>query len=89
MGVFYSKIIEVTSIELVDNLNFRELANIDCRNSFFFFFFCVVCGILVSQLGMEPGAPAVKVLSPDHWTTREFLEIAFLNKVLNRMKDAL
>ena len=52
MGVFYSKIIEVTSSELVDNLNFRELANIDC-------------GILVSQLGMEPGAPAVKVLNPD------------------------
>ena len=47
------------------------------------------CMILVSRLGMEPGAPAVKVLNPDHWTTREFPEIAFLNKVLNRMKDAL
>ena len=88
MGFFYSKIIEVTSSELVDNLNFRELANMGCRNRFFFFF-CMVCGISVSQLGMEPGAPAVKVLNPDHWTTREFPEIAFLNKVLNRMKDAL
>lgn len=88
MGFFYSKIIEVTSSELVDNLNFRELANTDCRNRFFFFF-CMVCGILVSQLGMEPGAPAVKVLNPDHWTTREFPEIAFPNKVLNRVKDAL
>lgn len=45
--------------------------------------------ILVSRLGMEPGAPAVKVLNPDHWTTREFPEIAFPNKVLNRVKDAL
>ena len=39
---------------------------------FFFFFFChVACGILVPQPGIEPAAPAVRVLSPNHWTARE------------------
>ena len=30
------------------------------------------CGILVPWPGIEPGASAVKVQSPNHWTTREF-----------------
>ena len=29
------------------------------------------CGILVPQPGIEPRAAAVKVLSPNHWTTTE------------------
>ena len=29
-------------------------------------------GILVPWLGIEPGSLAVKVASPNHWTTREF-----------------
>ena len=33
---------------------------------------CVAYGILVPQPGIEPGAPAVRVLSPNHWTAREF-----------------
>ena len=45
-------------------------------------FFCFVffwplraaCGILVPQPGIEPGPLAVKVRSPNHWTTREFPE---------------
>lgn len=28
--------------------------------------------ILVPQLGVEPGAPAVDVQSSNHWTAREF-----------------
>ena len=30
------------------------------------------CGILVPGPGIEPGPSAVKALSPNHWTTREF-----------------
>ena len=32
----------------------------------------VPCGILVPQPVMEPRSLAVKVLSPNHWTTRKF-----------------
>ena len=31
------------------------------------------CGILVPQPGIEPAHSAVKVQSPNHWTSREFL----------------
>ena len=43
-------------------------------NDFFFFFWPrhVACGILVPQPGIEPGPSALKVQSPNHWTTREF-----------------
>ena len=30
------------------------------------------CGILVPQPGIEHRPPAVKLPSPNHWTTREF-----------------
>ena len=33
---------------------------------------CTACGIVGPQLGIQPGLSAVKVLSPNHWTTREF-----------------
>ena len=48
-----------------------------------FFLFCFIlfwgvflaiphsCGILVPQPGIEPGSSAVKLQSPNHWTTRE------------------
>ena len=36
-----------------------------------------VCGILVPRPGLEPGAPAVRVPSPNHWTAREFLFFFF------------
>lgn len=39
-----------------------------------FFFFgphCMVCGILVPQLWIEPTPPALEVLCSEHWTTRE------------------
>ena len=32
----------------------------------------MVYGILVSQPGINPTAPAVKAQSPTHWTTGEF-----------------
>ena len=28
-------------------------------------------GLLVPRLGVEPGPPAVQMLRPNHWTTRE------------------
>ena len=35
----------------------------------------VACGVLAPQPGIDPGPPAVKVPSPNHWTTREFLRL--------------
>ena len=45
--------------------------------NFVLFFRCfwpclVACGILVPRPGIEPGPSAVKALSPNHRTTREF-----------------
>ena len=40
---------------------------------------CATCGILVSQPGMEPASPAVKVQSPNHWTIREGPMLSLLN----------
>ena len=44
------------------------------RKEFFFFFLPHLAAgrTLVSQPGIEPQAPAVKVPSPNHWTVREF-----------------
>ena len=42
----------------------------------FFFFFCPTMWLwryLVPQPGIKPRPTAVKVLSPNHWTTKEFL----------------
>ena len=38
---------------------------------FFFWPHLMAFGILVSQPVIEPGCPAVEMLSPNHWTTRE------------------
>ena len=43
----------------------------------FIWLHCVACGILVPQPGIEPRAMAVKALTPNHWTTREFPERSF------------
>ena len=65
--------------------------------SFAFFFFLplwpcrVACGILVPCPGIEPGSLAVKVQSPNHWTTREvpplefqshFLKVSWYNSLI-------
>ena len=43
------------------------------ESPFFFFWPCrVACGILIPPPGIEPGFPAVKVPSPNHWTMKEF-----------------
>ena len=43
--------------------------------NFFFLIRCVACRILVPQPGIKPEPPAVEVLSPNHWTSREFPQI--------------
>ena len=42
------------------------------KKKFFFWLCCAACGILVLRPGNKPGPLAVKVPSPNHWTTREF-----------------
>ena len=44
---------------------------------FFFWPRHVACRILVPQPGIEPRPTAIKVLSPNHWTAREFLTLIF------------
>ena len=39
---------------------------------FFFWPHRKACGISVPQSGIEPAPSAVKVQSPNHWTSREF-----------------
>jgi len=44
----------------------------------FRFWLCsAACGILASRSGIEPMPLALKVQSPNHWSTREFPEVAF------------
>ena len=38
---------------------------------------CMSCRILVPPPGIEPVPPAVEVLSPNHWTAREFPQVPF------------
>ena len=33
---------------------------------------CVACGILVPWPGIKPGAPAMRILTLNHWASREF-----------------
>ena len=46
---------------------------------FFFWPCCTACGILVPHPGIEPRPLAVKMWSPNHWTSKEFLDSFFLN----------
>ena len=50
-------------------------------NHSLFFFGLSAYGILVLWPGVEPGPLAVKVLSPNHWTVREFPGSGYLLKV--------
>ena len=42
-------------------------------------------GILVPQPGMEPKPPAVKVQSPNHWTTRDVPQSVLLMQEISSM----
>ena len=65
--------------------NKPRIYSVTIFNSFFFFFLFlphhVACRILVPRLrGLNPGPPAVRVWSPNHWPTREFPKILFCYK---------
>ena len=53
----------------------------ECQTLYAYIYFvciwpcCATSEILVPQPGMEPVSPVVKVQSPNHWTTREVLDI--------------
>ena len=47
----------------------------------FFWLPWAACGILVPWPGIEPGPSAVKVLSPNHWTSRKFPKTSILNPI--------
>ena len=50
-----------------------------CESAFFFSWSCsVACSVLVSWPEIEPATLAVRVLSPNHWTVREF-PVSFLS----------
>ena len=45
---------------------------------FIYFWLChAACGILVPRAGIEPRPLAVKALSPNHWTSREFPHLPY------------
>ena len=48
---------------------------------FYFWPHCTACGILVPWPGIEPMPSVVKVLSPYHWTTREFPILFLKNSI--------
>ena len=59
--------------------------------SFIFFFFFLItphgaCGILLPQPGIESKLPAVTVLSPNHWTSREFSRLHFKVLIAKKKK---
>ena len=64
-------------------LYFCLSGNILISPFFFFWPHCVACGILVSQPGIKSGALAVRVLSPNHWTAREFPLLHFFSFFLS------
>ena len=57
----------------------RDLFVFACFLSFSFFFWPrrAAFGMLVPQPGIKPGAPAVRVPSPNRWTAREFPPFVF------------
>ena len=44
----------------------------------------MACGALVPRPGIEPVPPAVEAQSPNHWTTREFLEAWLLIEQMDK-----
>ena len=58
----------------------------------FCLFVCFCCwprrmasGVLVPRPGIEPGPLVVKVLSPNHWTAREFPQRLLLIKMFDHI----
>ena len=45
----------------------------------------MACGIFPNQESIEPGVPAVKALSPTHWTDREFPGVSSMKTFRTRV----
>ena len=55
------------------------------KRSFHLFIYwpcCMACGISVPPPGIEPRPLAVKVPSPNHWTSREFPKEQFQQYII-------
>ena len=62
--------------------SFRNDQAIDNRNLYIFFWLpWAACAILGPWPGIEPGPSAVKVPSPNHWTSRKFPKVSILNPI--------
>ena len=64
-------------VELLDHMGILFNFLRCCHTIFYsgctiFWLYHATCGILVPQPGIKPGPLAVRALSPNHWTTREF-----------------
>ena len=65
-------------------MNIEVHASTWINSTFFFWSCCEACWILVLQPGIKFMPTAVKVWSPNHWTTREFPTILhFKKKILH------
>ena len=53
------------------------------RLFFFFGHACVACRILAPLPGIEPGSSAVRVQSPDHWTTRVACHLDYCSYIMS------
>ena len=73
MGMMWSIIMVLICISLIIFLVILTIFYL-----FIYFLLRMTCGILVPQPDIEPVPSAVKVWSPNHWTTREFHEHLFM-----------
>jgi len=64
-GIIFCKVSYILSFKLL--LLFINFSRVET----------VACGILVPQLGIEPGPSAVRAKTPNHWTAREFSKFNF------------
>ena len=85
--LFCSVLFKYFSIFLMDSLSY-PFFNFSLCFGFVCLFVCLfvlplhlTCEILVPQAGIEPRPLAEKVLSPNHWTVREFPLISSLNNI--------
>ena len=74
----YSEKVIVKKLQICN----QECTKIQYLESFFFFWpYCMACGILVPCLGIEPLSPALEVWSLNHWTARKFPAFILLTNI--------
>lgn len=53
----------------------KTISNLSLSHTHTFLLYHEACEILVSQLGIDPRATAMKGLNPNHWTPKEFPDL--------------